>query len=180
MPDTAGVRPFWVEKPVLRDSNPHPEKTPGPPTYRLGTAIKQIPTITLLKEKNQIGEKPEAWITPEKLNQLLPDISYAIVSLKGRTAKPKFRVYFQYGLIPEYRIRDLHPYTPAQNKGRESAAGIGRPEIRHSNADIWESNPYLDCSVFFVIQTPAHIGCLTVPLVKTARQTSQEYSNVSN
>ena len=55
----------------------------------------QSSNVLLMEIDNEQAEKPEAWITPKKLNQLLPDISYAIVSLKGRTAKPKFRVYFQ-------------------------------------------------------------------------------------
>lgn len=50
---------------------------------------------------NDHTENPEEWITPEGLEELLPDVSYAIAPSRhnmlpkdGKTARPKFHVYF--------------------------------------------------------------------------------------
>ncbi|MBO5544826.1 MAG: DNA primase, partial [Oscillospiraceae bacterium] len=51
---------------------------------------------------NDFSEDPAEWITPEKLDGMLPDISYAIAfsrhhmrEKKGRPPRPKFHVYFE-------------------------------------------------------------------------------------
>ena len=51
---------------------------------------------------NDHSENPDDWITPEKLDDLLTTVSYAIAFSRnhmkeknGRTARPKFHVYFE-------------------------------------------------------------------------------------
>ncbi len=51
---------------------------------------------------NDHTEKPKEWITPEMLDEMLPDISYVIAFSRnhmkvkdGKAARPKFHVYFQ-------------------------------------------------------------------------------------
>ena len=51
---------------------------------------------------NDHTDNPDEWITPEKLNELMPDISYAIafsrhhmLEKNGKAARPKFHVYFE-------------------------------------------------------------------------------------
>ena len=51
---------------------------------------------------NDHTEEPAEWITPEKLDELIPDISYVIAFSRnhmkvkdGKAARPKFHVYFQ-------------------------------------------------------------------------------------
>ena len=53
---------------------------------------------------NDHTEDPAEWITPEKLDEMMPDISYAIafsrhhmIEKDGRAARPKFHVYFEIG-----------------------------------------------------------------------------------
>ena len=50
---------------------------------------------------NDHTENPDEWITPEALDEILTDISYAIapsrhnmLSKDGKAARPKFHVYF--------------------------------------------------------------------------------------
>lgn len=50
---------------------------------------------------NDHTENPDEWITPEALDELMPDVSYAIapsrhnmLSKDGKAARPKFHVYF--------------------------------------------------------------------------------------
>ena len=51
---------------------------------------------------NDHSENPDDWITPEKLDDLLTTVSYAIAFSRnhmkeknGRAARPKFHVYFE-------------------------------------------------------------------------------------
>ena len=51
---------------------------------------------------NDHTDDPDEWITEERLDELLPDVSYAIAysrnhmkEKEGRTARPKFHVYFE-------------------------------------------------------------------------------------
>lgn len=51
---------------------------------------------------NDHSEDPEDWITPEKMDEMMPDVSYAIAPSRnhmkekdGRTPRPKFHIYFE-------------------------------------------------------------------------------------
>ena len=57
---------------------------------------------------NDFTENPEEWITPEALDDLLSDVSYAIapsrhnmISKDGKAPRPKFHVYFSVEEIEE-------------------------------------------------------------------------------
>jgi len=57
---------------------------------------------------NDQTENPEEWITPEVLEDLIPDVSYAIapsrhnmVSKEGKVARPKFHVYFSIDAVTD-------------------------------------------------------------------------------
>jgi len=57
---------------------------------------------------NDHTENPAEWITPEVLEELIPDVSYAIVPSRnnmlpkdGKTARPKFHVYFPIDVIAD-------------------------------------------------------------------------------
>lgn len=58
--------------------------------------------VVVMDIDNDHTEDPGEWITPEKLDEMLPDISYAIAFSRnhmkeknGKAARPKFHVYFQ-------------------------------------------------------------------------------------
>ena len=58
--------------------------------------------VVVMDIDNDHTEEPTEWITPEKLDELLPDISYVIAFSRnhmkvkdGKAARPKFHVYFQ-------------------------------------------------------------------------------------
>ena len=58
--------------------------------------------VVVMDIDNDHTEDPAEWITPEKLDQMLPDISYVIAFSRnhmkvkdGKAARPKFHVYFQ-------------------------------------------------------------------------------------
>lgn len=58
--------------------------------------------VVVMDIDNDHTEEPAEWITPEKLDELLPDISYVIAFSRnhmkvkdGKAARPKFHVYFQ-------------------------------------------------------------------------------------
>lgn len=58
--------------------------------------------VVVMDIDNDHTEDPAEWITPEKLEQMLPDISYVIAFSRnhmkvkdGKAARPKFHVYFQ-------------------------------------------------------------------------------------
>lgn len=58
--------------------------------------------VVVMDIDNDHTEEPAEWITPEKLDELLPDISYVIAFSRnhmkvkdGKVARPKFHVYFQ-------------------------------------------------------------------------------------
>lgn len=58
--------------------------------------------VVVMDIDNDHTEDPAEWITPEKLNELLPDTSYVIAFSRnhmkvkdGKAARPKFHVYFQ-------------------------------------------------------------------------------------
>lgn len=62
---------------------------------------------------NDFTENPEEWITPEALDDLLSDVSYAIapsrhnmISKDGKAPRPKFHVYF-----PMEEIEDAEEYV---------------------------------------------------------------------
>ena len=57
---------------------------------------------------NDHSEDPEEWITPDTLEELMPDVSYAIapsrnnmISKDGKTARPKFHVYFSIDVVAD-------------------------------------------------------------------------------
>lgn len=58
--------------------------------------------VVVMDIDNDHTEDPSEWITPEKLDEMLPDISYVIAFSRnhmkvkdGKAARPKFHVYFQ-------------------------------------------------------------------------------------
>ena len=58
--------------------------------------------VVVMDIDNDHTEEPAEWITPERLDELLPDISYVIAFSRnhmkvkdGKMARPKFHVYFQ-------------------------------------------------------------------------------------
>lgn len=58
--------------------------------------------VVVMDIDNDHTEKPKEWITPEMLDEMLPDISYVIAFSRnhmkvkdGKAARPKFHVYFQ-------------------------------------------------------------------------------------
>ena len=58
--------------------------------------------VVVMDIDNDHTEDPAEWITPEKLDRMLPDISYVIAFSRnhmkvkdGKAARPKFHVYFQ-------------------------------------------------------------------------------------
>ena len=58
--------------------------------------------VVVMDCDNDHTDNPEEWITPDKLDELMPDISYAIafsrhhmVEKNGKAARPKFHVYFE-------------------------------------------------------------------------------------
>ncbi|MCR4587453.1 MAG: DUF5906 domain-containing protein [Lachnospiraceae bacterium] len=64
--------------------------------------------VVVMDIDNDHSEDPDDWIMPEKLNEMLPDISYAIAFSRnhmkeknGKAARPKFHVYFQIGELTD-------------------------------------------------------------------------------
>lgn len=64
--------------------------------------------VVVMDIDNDHSEEPDDWITPEKLDEMLPDISYAIAFSRnhmkeknGKAARPKFHVYFQIGELTD-------------------------------------------------------------------------------
>lgn len=61
--------------------------------------------VVVMDCDNDHSDDPEDWITPEKLDELMPDIAYVIAPSRhnllpkdGKSPRPRFHVYF---LIPE-------------------------------------------------------------------------------
>ena len=57
---------------------------------------------------NDHSDDPADWITAERLDELMPDISYAVAYSRnhmkekdGRAARPKFHVYFEIGEVTD-------------------------------------------------------------------------------
>ncbi len=57
---------------------------------------------------NEHSDDPAEWITPATLDELMPDVSYAIAPSRnnmlpkeGKTARPKFHVYFSIGAVTD-------------------------------------------------------------------------------
>ncbi len=68
--------------------------------YRKNENFRQSNVIVMDCDNDQT-EDPTEWITPEKLDQMMPDISYAIAFSRhhmqeknGKAPRPKFHVYF--------------------------------------------------------------------------------------
>ena len=66
----------------------------------------RVSNVIVMDCDNDFSEDPEEWITSEKLDELLPDISYAIafsrhhmLEKNGHPPRPKFHVYFE--IFPE-------------------------------------------------------------------------------
>lgn len=64
--------------------------------------------VVVMDIDNDHSENPNEWITAEKLDEMLPDISYAIAFSRnhmkeknGKAARPKFHVYFQIGELTD-------------------------------------------------------------------------------
>ena len=64
--------------------------------------------VAVMDCDNDHSEDPEDWITPEKLEDLLGDFSYAVAFSRnhmkvkdGKAARPKFHVYFEIGEITD-------------------------------------------------------------------------------
>ncbi|SFX62000.1 phage/plasmid primase, P4 family [Ruminococcus sp. XPD3002] len=67
---------------------------------------------------NDHSDDPADWITPEKLDELLPDVAYILVFSRnhmkpkgGKTARPRFHVYF-----PIHVISDADAYAALKRK----------------------------------------------------------------
>lgn len=67
---------------------------------------------------NDHSDNPDEWITPEKLDELLPDVAYILVYSRnhmkpknGKTARPRFHVYFQIHVIS-----DVDAYSALKRK----------------------------------------------------------------
>jgi putative DNA primase/helicase len=57
--------------------------------------------VTVMDCDNDHSENPDEWVTPEKIDGMLPDVSYAIAPSRNhmkkkddKTARPRFHVYF--------------------------------------------------------------------------------------
>ena len=66
----------------------------------------RVSNVIVMDCDNDFSEDPADWITPEKLDELLPDVSYAIafsrhhmLEKNGHPPRPKFHVYFE--ILPE-------------------------------------------------------------------------------
>ncbi len=66
----------------------------------------RVSNVIVMDCDNDFSEDPADWITPEKLDELMPDISYAIafsrhhmLEKNGHPPRPKFHVYFE--ILPE-------------------------------------------------------------------------------
>ena len=76
-------------------------------TYR--SADKFIKSDVIVMDcDNDHTENPAEWITPDTLEELMPDVSYAIapsrnnmISKDGKTARPKFHVYFSIDVVAD-------------------------------------------------------------------------------
>lgn len=75
-------------------------------------------TVVVMDCDNDHSENPEDWITPEALKEEFSDVAFAITFSRhhmkvkdGKTARPKFHVYFQ---IPE--ITDPESYASLKHK----------------------------------------------------------------
>ena len=58
--------------------------------------------VVVMDCDNDHSQNPDEWVTPEKLDEMLPDIAYAIAFSRhhmkvkhARRPRPKFHVYFQ-------------------------------------------------------------------------------------
>lgn len=67
---------------------------------------------------NDHSDDPDEWITPEKLDTILPDVAYILVfsrnhmkSKAGKTARPRFHVYF-----PIHVVSDADAYAALKRK----------------------------------------------------------------
>lgn len=76
-------------------------------TYR--SADKFIKSDVIVMDcDNDHTENPAEWITPDTLEELMPEVSYAIapsrnnmISKDGKTARPKFHVYFSIDVVAD-------------------------------------------------------------------------------
>ena len=69
--------------------------------YRSKENFRQS-NVLVMDCDNDHTENPAEWITPEKLDEMMPDISYAIafsrhhmLEKNGKAPRPKFHVYFE-------------------------------------------------------------------------------------
>ncbi|MBQ6025964.1 MAG: primase C-terminal domain-containing protein [Lachnospiraceae bacterium] len=67
--------------------------------------------VIVMDIDNDHSENPDDWITPEKLDEMFPDFSYALVPSRnhmkekdGKAARPKFHVYFQIGSVTNAKV----------------------------------------------------------------------------
>ena len=77
----------------------------------------QNSNVVVMDCDNDHSENPADWITPEKLDELMPDIAYVAAPSRhnmlpkdGKAARPRFHVYFY---IEE--TTDVHYYTALKN-----------------------------------------------------------------
>jgi putative DNA primase/helicase len=80
--------------------------------------------VIVMDLDNDHTENPDDWITPEALDELMPDVSYAIapsrhnmISKDGKSARPKFHVYFSIEEIADAEMyvamkRAIHAQFP--------------------------------------------------------------------
>jgi len=67
--------------------------------------------VAVMDCDNDHSEDPEEWITPEKMEELFGDFSYAIAFSRnhmkvkdGKSARPRFHVYFQIEEITDEKV----------------------------------------------------------------------------
>lgn len=67
--------------------------------------------VAVMDCDNDHSEDPEEWITPEKIEELFGDFSYAIAFSRnhmkvkdGKSERPRFHVYFQIGEITDEKV----------------------------------------------------------------------------
>ena len=79
----------------------YPNKVTVINASELQEAVKMDHVVVMYLD-NDHTDDPDEWITAEKLEELLPDISYAVapsrnhmVAKNGKAARPKYHVYFE-------------------------------------------------------------------------------------
>ncbi|AHM57661.1 hypothetical protein EAL2_808p01560 (plasmid) [Peptoclostridium acidaminophilum DSM 3953] len=117
---------------------------------------------------NDHTENPDEWITPEALDELMSDVSYAIapsrnnmISKDGKTARPKFHIYFSIEELSDVEAyvamkRAIHAQFPFFDDNALDAARF----IYGADAGdvIWHEGWLTIDELFQNVPTPTKIG----------------------